>query len=676
MAKTLNKIGITTGNTVQAYHVSQSIDAFAGIEEYDIHLSGSFNLTGSLNIANLPTTPKTNIVTYDPVGKGVFTTSSVDFLSPLSSSINEVSSSITTTINNLSFISGSGTTNYIAKFTPNGTTLGDSVIYDNGTNIGLGTTTPTELLHVNGNIFLQTTSNRLKMSNNGDIFPYSSTPFRGIFYDAGSANAGWRGAHRFRISYEGTNYREGLFIQANADTTTSNIGINSIAPTAQLHIAADSALSSRSLLKIRDVTDSFDILRIEGNGSLISTGGGGIDSNTSIGQSALVNNTTGTNNVAVGKNSLENNDVGITNTAIGFSALNDNISGNINIGIGNTALGLLTSGDYNIGIGNRAGHNIVGGAGLTTSDDSIFIGNFNGANASGETNQIVIGSGTLLNPNYGNGSNTVTLGNNSITNTFLKGVINLNNVGVTTATTLLATDVNGNIVSGSSLLPNFQYYSETSSPDSAKILVNTSDLSVDDSSIKATTVGASGSFFYNQSNSTLSITNTSNEATDNITVRTDNGKGIIYNADYSSTFVSRSLVDKEYVDTKNLDTYSLSTSNTPGIIDVLNTTVFAWQVEFDGNKTLQIDNFNRGQRLKINIINTSGNIRNFTIEAREGTSGSYTTVKSVASGGGSLSNFDVRANGGGGDYGNASLDLTAFYFSATYSPSGTIIGNV
>jgi hypothetical protein len=39
-------------------------------------------------------------------------------------------------------IGGSGTTNFIPKFTPNGTTLGNSQIFDNGTNVGIGTTNP------------------------------------------------------------------------------------------------------------------------------------------------------------------------------------------------------------------------------------------------------------------------------------------------------------------------------------------------------------------------------------------------------------------------------------------------------------------------------------------------------------------------------------------------------
>lgn len=53
MALTLNKNGITTGNTVEAYHVTQSIDAFTGIAAYNISLSGSFNLTGSVTEGNL-----------------------------------------------------------------------------------------------------------------------------------------------------------------------------------------------------------------------------------------------------------------------------------------------------------------------------------------------------------------------------------------------------------------------------------------------------------------------------------------------------------------------------------------------------------------------------------------------------------------------------------------------
>ncbi len=39
-------------------------------------------------------------------------------------------------------IVGGGTLNYVSKFTPNGTTIANSLLYDNGTSVGLGTNTP------------------------------------------------------------------------------------------------------------------------------------------------------------------------------------------------------------------------------------------------------------------------------------------------------------------------------------------------------------------------------------------------------------------------------------------------------------------------------------------------------------------------------------------------------
>jgi hypothetical protein len=48
MAQVLSKTGITTSNTIEAWHVSQSVDAFTGIAAYDISISGSLRVTGSV----------------------------------------------------------------------------------------------------------------------------------------------------------------------------------------------------------------------------------------------------------------------------------------------------------------------------------------------------------------------------------------------------------------------------------------------------------------------------------------------------------------------------------------------------------------------------------------------------------------------------------------------------
>jgi len=52
MALTLTKSGITDGSTIQVGHVTQSVDAFTKVTAYDISLSGSLTLTGSLNSYN------------------------------------------------------------------------------------------------------------------------------------------------------------------------------------------------------------------------------------------------------------------------------------------------------------------------------------------------------------------------------------------------------------------------------------------------------------------------------------------------------------------------------------------------------------------------------------------------------------------------------------------------
>ncbi len=51
-------------------------------------------------------------------------------------------------------LSGSliGTVNYLAKYTPTGTGINNSQVYDNGNSVGINTTTPTARFEVAGNV--------------------------------------------------------------------------------------------------------------------------------------------------------------------------------------------------------------------------------------------------------------------------------------------------------------------------------------------------------------------------------------------------------------------------------------------------------------------------------------------------------------------------------------------
>jgi hypothetical protein len=126
------------------------------------------------------------------------------------------------------------------------------------------------------------------------------------------------------------------------------------------------------------------------------------DYNTAIGYGSLFSNTIGDNNVALGDFALYSNTTGAYNTAIGVESLYLNTTGG-----NNTALGYF------------AGHFMSGTtSGATNSSNSVFIGYDTRPQAASQSNQIVIGYGAT-----GNGSNSVTLGNDDITRTYLKGSV-------------------------------------------------------------------------------------------------------------------------------------------------------------------------------------------------------------------------------------------------------------
>jgi len=141
---------------------------------------------------------------------------------------------------------------------------------------------------------------------------------------------------------------------------------------------------------------------------------------TAVGYAALTSNTTGVINTAIGTSALASNTTGGSNVAIGYSTLNSNTTASNNTAVGRDALTANTTGGNNIALGFFAGRYITGGVTSNiTSSNSVYLGSNTNAKADGDTNEIIIGYGVT-----GNGSNTATIGNSSITANYFTGSVN------------------------------------------------------------------------------------------------------------------------------------------------------------------------------------------------------------------------------------------------------------
>lgn len=172
----------------------------------------------------------------------------------------------------LGIIGGSGTLNFVAKWTPNGTSLGDSKIFDNGTSVGINTTTPNAAhrLEVQGIQRINATTNQeggeLRFQE-GNLF---GTPSNWIIDNFLSFSGGnkfriWNGAGTMAIQMMptgrvaigpmvfsdqprsnldiegnmavGADYSGTTAAPANGAIIQGNVGIGTNSPTAQLSVS-------------------------------------------------------------------------------------------------------------------------------------------------------------------------------------------------------------------------------------------------------------------------------------------------------------------------------------------------------------------------------------------------------------------------------------------------------
>lgn len=137
-------------------------------------------------------------------------------------------------------IGGSGTANYIPKFTA-ATTLGNSVIYQFGSNVGIGTTSAGFKLHVNGNFYSTTVNTgqgnyELYGMNQNVRTSDSPTFYRIHLSDYGTALGGF---HVGGTSDPGT---DNLVVDGNA-TVGGNLTVNGMSM-GKIHLSSNGTILS------------------------------------------------------------------------------------------------------------------------------------------------------------------------------------------------------------------------------------------------------------------------------------------------------------------------------------------------------------------------------------------------------------------------------------------------
>jgi hypothetical protein len=252
-----------------------------------------------------------------------------------------------------------------------------------GGNVGIGTTSPTQQLHLTNSIQI----------------PATTTSTTGVIY---------KGVNRFMHDF------------APAGSTGLNTFVGTNAGNFTMTYAAghdSSYLTAIGYKALFANTTGSDNTALGYNALLSNTSG---TYNTALGEAALSANTTGNSNVAAGQAALGANTTGYNNTAIGYSALGVATTATNNTATGFQALVSTVTGGQNTANGfrslisstgsNNTAYGYQSGYDITTGSFNILLGSYLGATGiTTGSNNILVGQD--VRPASQTASNQMNIGN-------------------------------------------------------------------------------------------------------------------------------------------------------------------------------------------------------------------------------------------------------------------------
>ena len=242
--------------------------ATSGVERLRINSSGNIGIGTSSPVSKLQVS---GLVTAN---SGNFTNSlTVNSTGVSISGHSHTASNITNFNSSVSGLLPTGTSNYLSKFGAGGSGLNNSLIFDNGTNVGIGTGTPSETLDVNGTF----KSAGFKSygigwfgASDGSLGLGVNTNPAGTF-DSSSDFVALQGFNDVISTYNPicltTQNAAQLYLN-----TDGNVGIGTAAPLSKLQVAGDTSCDG-ALNITQDISNGVDLTdwRTIINGGSIST---------------------------------------------------------------------------------------------------------------------------------------------------------------------------------------------------------------------------------------------------------------------------------------------------------------------------------------------------------------------------------------------------------------------